>query len=338
MKQWIFMTLCVLVLCGIPFLLYPEAKTESAAPIKKTPTVKRQATTVMATAPEAENATQQTELSPFDSAVTLRVLTGDGVKQMSLEEYLIGALTAEMPASFPDEALKAQAIASRTFALRQAEAGKHDGADICTDSGCCQGWSCDASEENQSRLCDAVRATDGLVVTYEDELIDATFFSCSGGRTESAVAVWGGEIPYLKSVDSPGEEEAPRYSETQTLEPSYFADTLRAAYPQINLSGKPNSWFGPVVYTEGGGVATAFIGGTAIEGTTLRRLFSLRSTDIRFQVTEAGIEVTTHGFGHRVGFSQYGAKAMAEEGKDFEEILLHYYAGTEIKRLLRQSA
>ena len=322
MKRLCIIVLCAALLCAGGAWLY---LTCGGAPEK--------APTQMPTVDAAEE-----QLPPFDAAVTLRVLTQDGVKELTLREYLVGVLLAEMPASFPEEALKAQAIASRTFALRQAEAKKHEDADICTDPACCQGYLTDASEEELARLTEAVEATDGLVMTYEKGLIDATFFSCSGGRTEDAAAVWGGDIPYLHSVESPGEEEAPRYTETVTVSAETFSETLHGAYPEANLSGSPNGWFGACSYTDGGGIDTIFIGGTGVSGTKLRSLFSLRSTIIAFAVTEAGeIEITTYGFGHRVGLSQYGAKAMAEAGAGCDEILKHYYDGAAVTRLLTEA-
>ena len=322
MKRLCIIVLCAALLCAGGAWLY---LTCGGAPEK--------APTQMPTVDAAEE-----QLPPFDAAVTLRVLTQDGVKELTLREYLVGVLLAEMPASFPEEALKAQAIASRTFALRQAEAKKHEDADICTDPACCQGYLTDASGEELARLTEAVEATDGLVMTYEKGLIDATFFSCSGGRTEDAAAVWGGDIPYLHSVESPGEEEAPRYTETVTVSAETFSETLHGAYPEANLSGSPNGWFGACSYTDGGGIDTIFIGGAGGSGTKLRSLFSLRSTIIAFAVTEAGeIEITTYGFGHRVGLSQYGAKAMAEAGASFDEILTHYYDGAAVTRLLTEA-
>ena len=324
MKRFCIIVLCAALLCAGGAWLYltladaPEEEAPAQMPVFA--------------------AAQERALPAFDEAVTLRVLTRDGVKELTLREYLIGVLLAEMPADFPEEALKAQAIASRTFALRQAEAKKHEGADICTDPACCQGYLTDASADGLKRLTEAVEATDGLVMTYADGLIDATFFSCSGGRTEDAAAVWGGDIPYLRSVDSPGEEDAPRYTETVTVSAETFSETLRGAYPETNLSGSPKGWFGACSYTEGGGIDTIFIGGTAVNGTKLRSLFSLRSTNIAFAVTEAGeIEITTCGFGHRVGLSQYGAKAMAEAGASFDEILTHYYDGAAVTRLLTEA-
>ena len=344
MKRFFFCLFCVIALCCTPFLLFPEGSaapfwmdiisTEPVAPSDSVQEAEADVQDAEATEPAGPQAVSQ----PFDSQVTLRVLVGGEVTEMTVSDYLAGTLAAEMPSDFPMEALKAQAVASRTFALKQAEAGKHTNADICTDTACCQGWTSEVSAEAMARFSQAVAETDGLVATYGDSLIDATFFSCSGGRTEAAVAVWGSDIPYLQSVESPGEEDAPRYQETVSLDADYFAGLLQEAYPEMNLSGPPRAWFGPFTRTDGGGIGTVFIGGVCVEGTALRRLLSLRSTDIDISVTEDSVQITTAGFGHRVGMSQYGARAMAESGADFEEILLHYYSGTEIKKLLCRSA
>lgn len=262
----------------------------------------------------------------FDEAFTLDVLHDGGIIHLSLREYLIGVVSAELPQDFPAEALKSQAVAARTFALKSC---KHNNADVCTDSACCQAWSADASEKAR----EAVVQTDGLVVTYGDALIEATYFSCSGGRTEPAAAVWGGDVPYLQSVESPGEESAPRFSETVEIEADLFAARLQAVYPEICLIGDAPNWFGQIRYSAGGGVESVVLGGVEISGTSLRGLFALRSTNMRFAVTQERICITTYGFGHRVGMSQYGAKAMAETGADFVQILTHYYQNCEIQRL-----
>lgn len=271
----------------------------------------------------------------FDRTLTLRVLDGEQVEEMTLYDYLTGVLLAEMPASFPLEALKAQAVASRTFALRKSKAEKHSGADICTNSACCQGREDPAlcPEASVRAVQKAISETDGQVIVYDGELIDATFFSCTGGRTESAVAVWGSDIPYLQAVESPNEEDAPRYSESRIFTPEEFSAQIAAAYPEAKLSGKPSDWFGTITYTVGGGIEYAVIGGVSISGTELRSILGLRSTDIELQVGEDSIRVTTYGYGHRVGMSQYGAKAMAEHGSGYEEILTHYYLDTELRRL-----
>lgn len=265
----------------------------------------------------------------FDRTLQIPVLKDGQVVTMSMEAYLIGVLGAEMPSDFPPEALKAQAVAARTFALHQAASGKHPEGAVCTDPRCCQGWSSSRSEAAVS----AVKATDGLVLTYGGSLIDATFFSCSGGRTESAQAVWGGDVPYLQAVDSPGEESAPGDTEIIELAPEYFAEVLSQAFPDIHLEGSPETWLGKITCTPGGGIDTAEIGGVPVSGCALRRIFSLRSTSMEFQMENDAVRITTHGYGHRVGMSQYGARAMAEDGRDFTEILCHYYQGIKILRL-----
>ena len=265
----------------------------------------------------------------FDHSLQVRVLLGEQVETMLLSQYLAGVVGAELPETFPMEAKKAQAVAARTFVLRQAGEGKHSQADVCADSSCCQAW----TGEMKPLAVQAVEETDGLVLIYHDELIEATYFSCSGGKTEAAAAVWGSEIPYLQAVDSPGEEQAPRFSEVIELSAESFAARLQTLRPEIQLTDSTPDWFGTITYTEGNGIDTIDIGGQQFRGTELRRLFGLRSTNIRFSVTEDIITISTQGYGHRVGMSQYGAKAMAEQGSGFEEILSHYYRDAKIKRL-----
>lgn len=325
MKPFLIFCICLALLAaGIIFL--PSEKNSDAAPVSPT-------------LPVVYAEPLSSPVPSFDEQLSLQVLDGGGVQTLSLEDYLVGVLLAEMSGDFPMEALKAQAIASRTFALKQAMSEKHTLAHVCTDPSCCQGW-VDVSlfpSEAVGRAGQAVEETDGLVLSYKEALIDATYFSCSGGQTETALAVWGSDIPYLQSVQSPGEEDAPRFAETVLLEKKDFKKNLLSAYPEANLSGSPEAWFGAVSYTSGGGIDSIFIGGTAVRGTDLRSLFSLRSTNISIETTEDQIILHTRGFGHRVGMSQYGAKAMAEEGRDFESILLHYYSGAQIK-LLRFAA
>ena len=258
------------------------------------------------------------------------VRTGDTVTQQDVEDYLVGVVLAEMPASFELEALKAQAVVARTYTMRAASTvGKHGDGSVCTDYACCQAYIDPAeyihkggTKESLEKIKTAVRDTAGEVLTYEGKLIEATYFSCSGGSTEDAVAVWGNDYPYLQAVDSPGEEHAAHYTDTVSFTPKQLQSALG-----VTLSGSPEEWFGTVTYTEGGGVDTIQIGGKAYRGTQLRQLLSLRSTAFTVSVGE-DISFTTKGFGHRVGMSQYGADAMALSGKGYEEILTHYYQGT----------
>ena len=237
-----------------------------------------------------------------------------------------------MPASFEEEALKAQAVVARTYAVRAREGkGKHDDGDICGDSACCQGYLAPddygGTQEALSKVRNAVSSTAGQVLTYEGKLIEATYFSCSGGVTEDAVAVWGTDVPYLQSVKSPGEENATYYTDSVQFSVKEFASRLG-----INLTGKPDSWFGGTKQTTGGGVDTMVIGGVTFKGTELRKLLGLRSTAFTMVAMDEVITVTTRGYGHRVGMSQYGADAMAALGRTYDEILAHYYQGTELKK------
>ena len=177
-------------------------------------------------------------------------------------------------------------------------------------------------EQDVQRIRELVAATDGEVLTYEGELIEATYFSCSGGATEDAVAVWGTDVPYLRSVVSPGEEHAAHYTDTVSFSSQTFASRLG-----LPLTGRPATWFSEITYTEGGGVATMKIGTETFYGTQLRKLLGLRSTAFEITMEDDLIIVTTHGYGHRVGMSQYGADAMAASGSTYPEILAYYYQG-----------
>lgn len=260
----------------------------------------------------------------------LRLWTGAQVEELPLDVYLTGVVAAEMPLSFAAEALKAQAVAARTFTMRQLEKGKHEQWDLCGDSACCQGWLSrqavtDKLGEAYWQIAEeAVAATEGKVLTYDGELIEAVYFSCSGGRTEAAVTVWGSEVPYLQSVPSEGEETAAAFSSVVELE----RDELQGLLPEaVFSSGAPASWIGTVVRTEGGGVEQMELGGQSFSGVQLRSLLKLRSTNFTVAPMENGLRFEVLGYGHRVGMSQYGANAMAQAGSSWEEILTHYYTG-----------
>ena len=272
----------------------------------------------------------QTE-APQKTSVSIELELPDGsVQTMDLEDYLVGVVLGEMPASFETEALKAQAVVARTYTLKCAEAGvKHGVGRMCGDYACCQAYvdreSYTGTQEDYEKIQNAVEATWGQVITYQGKLIEATYFSCSGGITEDAVAVWGTDYPYLRSVDSPGEEHATYYTDEVFFSSGEFQDKLGQ-----KLSGSPANWLGFTTYTAGGGVNTIRIGDKDYKGTDLRMLLGLRSTAFSMKAEEDGIRVITKGFGHRVGMSQYGADAMALQGKNYEEILTHYYQGTEL--------
>lgn len=278
--------------------------------------------------PPTTKETQRVEAAPLQ----ISVLMQDGtIQMMDMNDYLTCVVLREMPASFEVEALKAQAVVARTYALRRyTSAGKHVGAAVCTNADCCQGYydlnqylDSGGEEENIAKIQAAVSMTDKLVLVYNGELIDATYFSCSGGMTEDAKAVWGAEIPYLQSTESPGEESAAHYVDTATFT---IADFLR----MLNLDDKNKVQIGNITYTSGGGVDTISVCGTLFKGTEFRQKLGLRSTAFVISVIGDTVTVTTKGYGHRVGMSQYGADAMAVGGAGFPEILAHYYRGTQL--------
>ncbi len=270
----------------------------------------------------------QTGTKP-QTSVSINLTLPDGtVQTMELEDYLVGVVLAEMPADFEPEALKAQAVVARTYTLKCIQAGKHDGS-VCTDYTCCQAYipegAYSGGNEKLNKVRSSVQATAGEVLTYNGNLIEATYFSCSGGTTEDAVAVWGTDYPYLRSVESPGEEHAAHYTDTVSFTPEEF----EAALGQ-DLAGSPETWFGFTTYTAGGGVNSMRIGGMDYKGTELRSLLGLRSTVFTVSADAEKITITTKGFGHRVGMSQFGADAMAVSGSTYDQILTHYYTGTEL--------
>lgn len=267
-----------------------------------------------------------------DEVYQIPVLINDTeTVMMPLEEYLQGVLFGEMPASFHPEALKAQAVVARTYTIkRSTQSPKHPGGAVCTDAACCQAYrsSVDFTGEQIEKIHAAVLETEGQVLTYQNILIDATYFSCSGGRTEAAVAVWGTDVPYLQAVDSPGEGFSDAFLDTVTYTVQEFSELLNA-----DLQGNPNTWFSDITYTDGGGVDEMSVCGTVYTGTQLRSLLRLRSTAFYMTALGDSVTITTRGYGHRVGMSQYGAEAMAQSGSCYEDILLHYYPGTVLENM-----
>ncbi len=285
----------------------------------------------------------------YDKQHTVTVLIGDTVEELPLETYLIGVLAAEMPAAFPVEALKAQAVAARTYTLYKEDLygrdgskapASHKGAVLCGDSSHCKAY-CDIEQRAgelwgsnrefyQSKITGAVRDTDGLVMVHEGKPIAAVFHAASAEKTEAAADVWGNAVPYLVSVDSPGGEASSSYYATVELLQSDFAAAFRAAHPKADLSGAASGWFRDIKRSEAGGIISLKVGGVQVEGREIRSLAGLNSTNFTVEAKDALLIFSTTGYGHGVGMSQYGARALALEGKDFESILKHYYTGVDL--------
>lgn len=280
---------------------------------------------------ETQTATVPVQTEPETKKTLLPVLLDDNtVAKLELDTYVLRVLLSEIPAEFENEALKAQAVVARTYALRRLENGyKHENAAVCTNSACCQGYCTEQayidagnSKKELKKMKNAVKATASKVITYNGELVEATYFSCSGGRTEDAQAVWGSEIPYLQSVESTGEEKATYFTDTITMKTDVFAKKI-----DVTTIGPSQDWIGQISYTDGGGVDMISICGRSYTGTEIRNLLGLRSTAFAITIIGDTVTITTKGFGHRVGMSQYGADAMAVQGSSYQEILKHYYKG-----------
>ena len=278
-----------------------------------------------------------------DKGRAVRLQTKEGpIVELTMADYLWGVVAAEMPATFEEEALKAQACAARTYTAVLQNSAKHPEADICGDSTCCQAyiarsatearWGLNAQEYGE-KIDRAVAQTDGLGILYEGKPIQALFFSSAAGRTVDAVEVWGNPVAYLKSVDSPEGEEVPNYRTQITLSAEEVKALTLEAYPGADLSGDPANWFGQASRNEGGGVISVPLGGVTLTGKQVRALFSLRSAC--FTVAWDGERFTfdVTGYGHGVGMSQYGANAMAKGGSSFQDILTWYYTGAEVGEL-----
>lgn len=295
-----------------------------------------------------ETPMDETEGAPFvsgrmDGEFALKVLDGDTVLEMDLGEYLLGVVRAEMPASFQPEALKAQAVAARTYTLYKLQTGGNhgDAADICTDHTCCQAYIAeDRARENwgedadvyEKKIEEAVTATDGEVILYGGVPILAVFHSSSAGLTRAAGEVWLSDLPYLQAVSSPeAAERVPNYYSRVEFPAEELRQKLLAAFPEADLSGPLEGWLKDARTDSAGSVSTLSVGGVEVKGTSLRTALGLRSACFTWEAQEGTLVFFVTGYGHGVGMSQYGADAMAAEGADYREILTHYYTGVTVE-------
>lgn len=278
--------------------------------------------------------------SKYGTISLLHKKTGE-VEQVKLDEYLCNVVSAEMPATFEQEALKAQAIVARTYTIYKILNKKHDNADICDDSTCCQAWISkddrlakweeNQRESNWQKICSAVNETSGKIITYENKPIDAFFHSNSGGITEVPVNVWGGTgYPYLQSVETSGENTYTQYASEVTLSQEELINKLKEKYSDISIDFTNSEDIKILEYTESTRVKTVKFGNHEISGVEARTLFGLKSTNFEISRDGNNIKFSVKGYGHGVGMSQTGADSMAKNGSGAEEIIKHFYTGVEI--------
>lgn len=253
------------------------------------------------------------------------------IKEISLEDYIVGVVAAEMPASFNIEALKAQAVAARTYALYKMEHANQD-YDLVTDvtnqsylsvSQMQSNWQ-EGFSKYYAKVQEAVNLTKDEVMKYNDEVICAFYFALSNGYTEEALPVFGQNQDYITNVSSTWDENVKNFEVTTTITPTEFCTKLKITCADISITN--------IVKSPTGRVNEITINGQTFKGTEIRKLLNLRSTD--FQITLGSpITITTKGYGHGVGMSQYGANALAQAGKSYTEILNYYYQNITITKI-----
>ncbi len=261
---------------------------------------------------------------------------------LTLREYLLGAAASEMPQSYNDEAIKAQIVAAHSYyeyCRRTGCFALEDGAALRVNTARREGyltpearaaaWG-EQTEAHTRRMEALVEEVGGLLLWQDDQPAAACYHAVSAGCTAAAEDIWGKPTPYLVSVDSHWDEQAPEYEQTLTFTGQQMYDVLAAHFVGPELSGAPAGWFGEAKTTPQGYVTSQSVGGAWVDAADLRARLGLRSTCYTVRMQDGVFVVTTHGYGHGVGMSQYGANAMAAEGSSFAEILAHYYPGTRL--------
>ena len=276
---------------------------------------------------------------------TIRLLhakTGE-IEELPLDTYVKGVVAAEMPADYEEEALKAQAVVARTYTIYTIihNNNKHENADLCDNSNCCQAWISkddrlskweeDKRDQYLKKIEDAVDSTNGKIITYNGEVIDAFFHSNSGGVTETPVNVWGGtNYPYLQSVQTAGEEGYKQYSSEVKLTKDEFVNKIKETHPNLNIDFNDEHSIEIIEYTESNRVKTIKIGNINLSGVEIRKILGLKSTKFEVKVDNDNVIFTVTGYGHGVGMSQTGADSMAKQNSSYEDIIHHFYTDVEI--------
>lgn len=272
----------------------------------------------------------------------LRATTGE-VVELSAADYIKGVVSAEIPMDYELEAVKAQAVAAHTYALRMKAQNKGEdaslkGADFSDDPSKYQAYVSreefnkmygDKAEEYWKKCSDAVDAVIGKVMLYEDQPIAAAFHSTSAGKTESAKVVWGGDYAYLVPVDSAADQNAPSYLSEKTMTYDQVTAALKRSYPEIAFDGDKAGMFAVKSTSDSGTITEMQAGSMTLSGVQLRAALQLSSANftVQYAADKDSYTFTTRGLGHGVGMSQYGANQMAKAGNTFDAILTHYYTG-----------
>ena len=286
---------------------------------------------------------QEYDYKQYNTIQLLHASTGE-VEELTLDTYLYGVVSSEMPASFEKEALKTQAVVARTYTIYkiQNNSQKHEGADICDNSACCQAWISkedrlakweeSTREEYWNKIVTAVEETKGKIITYEGKPINAFFHANSGGKTETTLNVWGGSgYPYLQTVATAGEEGYTQYQSEVICTKQEFTDKIKEKHSDFTIDFSQANCIQVLEYTDGDRVKTIQIGNLSFSGVEIRTIFGLKSANFTITIEGDNIKFSVLGYGHGVGMSQTGADSMAKAGSDYVEIIKHFYIGEEVE-------
>ena len=327
-KIYMYIILFILIFFVLPTICTTTKKTEEVQSISNQI--------------EENNQIEKYEYSKYKTIKLLHQSTQE-VEEIGIDEYLYGVVSSEMPANFEEEALKAQAIVARTYTIYQIinNKSKHENADICDDYRCCQAWISkeeriakwneNEAEANWNKIVEAVDSTSGKIIVYNGEPINAFFHANSGGVTESSLNIWGGiDYPYLKSVETSGEQDYTQYNSEVILSKEELVEKLKSKYQDINIDFSQEDSIKILEYTTSGRVKTIKFGNKEIAGTEARTLLGLKSTNFTAEIINDNIKFSVTGYGHGVGMSQTGADSLAKSGSNYEEIIKHFYTDVEI--------
>ncbi len=291
--------------------------------------------------PEEISVIEDYDYSKYTTVKLLHTKTNE-VEEVNLDDYICNVVSAEMPATFELEALKAQAIVARTYTLYKIiNSSKHKDADICDSSACCQAWISkedrlnkwneDVRIENWNKIVTSVNETRGKIITYEGKPINAFFHSNSGGSTEKPIDVWGGSgYPYLQVVQTSGEDNYKQYSSSITITKKELISKIKASHKDVEINFDEEDCIKILEKTEGGRVKTIKFGNVELSGVETRTILGLKSANFTFSIDKDNIKFDVIGYGHGVGMSQTGADALSKQGENYENIIKHFYIGVEI--------
>lgn len=282
--------------------------------------------------------------------IKVKLTESNEIVEMTVNEYLVGVVPAEMPPDYEEEALKAQAVVARTYLYQKMKNNSHKDVDICDNPSHCQAyysydklmnaWEKTKKYDKQTRdkyyekIKRVVKETEKTVVIYKGDLIKAFFHACSSGKTEDVSAIWGEvEIPYLKAVESIEDEGYKNYYSKITLTKQEIVEKIKEKLNRECSSNKDEAFIKITEYTKSGRVKYVQIGGEKYKATELRTALGLRSTNFTIEEDSEKITFNVKGNGHGVGMSQVGADYLAKKGKKYEDIIKHYYTGVSLEKI-----